>query len=133
MFKTVRTSMLALIGGFLLAGALFVPAGAQAQVNCGFARILGFGAYGADVQCLQTWLATQGYFTAQATGYYGPVTRDAVIRWQAAQGIAATGVFAPGTIGRQLPPLAGAFTNNGQGALRQFRVRSTHTTTQSMK
>ncbi len=62
-------------------------------------RNLSFGAYGEDVQSLQEYLREQGYFSGEATGYFGPVTRGALQRWQeynkiANQG-AGWGMFGP--------------------------------------
>ena len=115
MVITKNSLVLGAIGLLVLGAAAVMPGTASAQ-SCTFARTLYVGSSGSDVFCLQNWLAAQGYFNVAATGYYGPVTQQAVIRWQLAQGQAATGVFSPGSI-RQLPPLSGTYTGNASGAL----------------
>jgi hypothetical protein len=58
-------------------------------------RNLSQGTRGSDVQSLQEFLRTQGHFSAEATGYYGPITAQAVARWQASQGISSVGAVGP--------------------------------------
>lgn len=65
-----------------------------------FLRSLSFGASGDDVTTLQTFLAARGYFKVSPTGYFGPLTRTAVARWQEddnviAQGNTGSGFFGP--------------------------------------
>jgi hypothetical protein len=50
-----------------------------------------------DVMELQTRLKAEGYFTANVTGYFGPITRSAVMAYQSAHGISATGYVGPVT------------------------------------
>ena len=57
---------------------------------------LSFGARSADVTRLQSALARLGY-TAQVTGYFGPVTEAAVRRFQRDHGVDAIGVYGPRT------------------------------------
>ena len=88
----------------LLAIALVVPgssalaAPASPSVSGGaasgsvFNRTLRQGESGADVKRLQTWLTDAGY-KVPATGYFGPVTKAAVVKFQTAEGLApVTGV-----------------------------------------
>lgn len=49
------------------------------------------GMNGSAVTSLQQFLAKAGHFTAGATGYFGPVTRQAVEQFQKAQNIASNG------------------------------------------
>jgi hypothetical protein len=56
---------------------------------------LGVGMSGQDVSELQARLATEGYFTATVTGYFGPITMSAVQAYQRAHGIADTGYVGP--------------------------------------
>ncbi|MFA6257301.1 MAG: peptidoglycan-binding domain-containing protein [Candidatus Paceibacterota bacterium] len=74
---------------------------------CSFTRDLYQGMYGEDVRCLQQYLSTNvntasayGYYGTSypsyivADGYYGPMTVQAVMQWQAARGIySAYGTF----------------------------------------
>ena len=60
-------------------------------------RNLSFGSRGDDVVALQEFLRSEGYLSANATGYFGPATRAALARWQASQGIAAVGALGPMT------------------------------------
>lgn len=56
-----------------------------------------------DVKSVQEFLKDQGYLNAEATGFFGSLTKDALIRWQAAQGLipganayaAGAGLFGP--------------------------------------
>ena len=58
-------------------------------------RNLSQGTRGDDVSSLQEFLNSQGYLSAAPSGYYGPLTRSAVVRWQTSEGIAAVGAFGP--------------------------------------
>lgn len=58
-------------------------------------RTLSLGSSGDDVTALQQFLSTQGYLNASATGYFGALTKAAVSKWQAQNGISAVGVFGP--------------------------------------
>jgi len=69
-----------------------------------FSRSLGYGMSGEDVRSLQQYLNTHGAMVAQVgagspgyeTTYFGPATRAAVARFQAANGITpAAGFFGP--------------------------------------
>lgn len=48
-----------------------------------------------SIVALQEYLAAEGYFSATATGYFGPLTARAVIAMQRAAGLPATGYFGP--------------------------------------
>jgi PKD repeat protein len=58
-----------------------------------------------DVKSVQEFLKEQGYLSAEASGYFGALTKEALIRWQASQGvvaapdarIAGAGLFGPKT------------------------------------
>ena len=60
-----------------------VSAGASTAV---FTRTLRKGQSGADVRTLQTWLTDVGY-SVPSTGYFGSMTRAAVIQFQTAQSL----------------------------------------------
>ncbi|MBM7582270.1 N-acetylmuramoyl-L-alanine amidase [Caldicoprobacter guelmensis] len=60
--------------------------------------VLSVGSRGEAVVRLQQELKRQGYYTYwQVTGYYGPITRDAVMRFQKANGLVVDGVAGPAT------------------------------------
>ncbi len=62
-----------------------------------FTMNLSQGMSGTDVMELQNRLAREGFFTATATGYYGPVTVASVRAYQSAHGISAVGNVGPQT------------------------------------
>jgi uncharacterized surface protein with fasciclin (FAS1) repeats len=56
------------------------------------------GSQGADVVSLQTFLTTEGFLTIPSgisMGYFGPLTKAALMKYQASQGISSTGYFGP--------------------------------------
>ena len=53
------------------------------------------GSKNQNVVALQNRLKTLGYFKFHSTGYYGPITRNAVIRFQRANGLRPDGVAGP--------------------------------------
>lgn len=59
---------------------------------------LSLGSSGERVREVQLRLKELGYFTANATGYFGPITQTAVIAFQKAQGIDPIGVVGPKTM-----------------------------------
>jgi len=90
---------------FAFALMLVMPAFTQAA-TCTFDRNLDLGDIGADVQCLQQFLNNSGFpiatsglgSTGLETTKYGSLTKLAVARWQAAQGISpASGFWGPAT------------------------------------
>jgi peptidoglycan hydrolase-like protein with peptidoglycan-binding domain len=97
-----------------------------------FVRSLTRGMSGDDVRDLQELLAQDPtiFSLANITGFFGPLTEEAIRKFQRKHGIEAIGVFGPKTqakilalfVGRELPPgiiarlgLAGASTTPGQG------------------
>lgn len=63
-------------------------------------RLLGIGASGADVAALQTVLQAKGLLTIPpgvAQGYFGSLTRAAVVKYQVSVGLPGSGVFDPNT------------------------------------
>ena len=58
------------------------------------------GAAGPEVEGLQRWLEQRGYFRSPdgCTGFYGPVTRAAVLEWQRDSGLSPSGVFGPDSL-----------------------------------
>lgn len=58
-------------------------------------RNLSLGSRGDDVRSLQEFLQSNGYLSAQATGYFGSLTRAALKTWQGTQGLSAIGSMGP--------------------------------------
>lgn len=59
---------------------------------------LGVGDSGPGVTSLQNRLQSLGFFNANPTGYFGTITRDAVVSFQQANAIAATGLVTEETL-----------------------------------
>ena len=79
-----------------VAADAFNPAGNLRHRICSVLyRNLSQGAQGEDVVSLQEYLRAEGHLSANATGYFGPLTHAAVARWQASQGVSAAGSFGP--------------------------------------
>ena len=60
-------------------------------------RNLSQGAEGDDVQSLQEFLRGEGFLSANATGFFGPITAQAVAKWQTSQGVTSIGSVGPMT------------------------------------
>lgn len=68
-------------------------------------RAIAEGQTNDDVRSLQEFLKERGHLTAEATGFFGPLTKEALARWQAAEGVVAApdarvagaGLFGPKT------------------------------------
>lgn len=60
-----------------------------------FPKNLAVGSRSADVTELQKVLIQQGFLKASATGYFGSLTRTALIAWQKKNKLPATGYFGP--------------------------------------
>lgn len=58
------------------------------------------GQEGDDVKAFQEFLQSEGFLSVAPTGFYGPLTRDALARWQGAQGFERAGVIGPKTLER---------------------------------
>jgi peptidoglycan hydrolase-like protein with peptidoglycan-binding domain len=58
-------------------------------------RILRLGNWGDDVAILQNILASLGYYNAAIDGIFGPLTRQAVITLQRANGLTPDGIVGP--------------------------------------
>jgi peptidoglycan hydrolase-like protein with peptidoglycan-binding domain len=62
-----------------------------------FTKRLEVGVSNSDVKELQKLLSTLGYFKEEATGYFGNITKAAVIAFQKAEGIEPLGFVGPAT------------------------------------
>ncbi len=87
----------AITGSAIVAGVMFVqPDGAEAAFGD---QELKLGMNNQDVKELQDVLKAKGYFTYHtSTGYYGPITEDAVSQFQKAVGLKVTGVATTNTL-----------------------------------
>lgn len=78
--------------------------------------LMRYGNTGRDVTQLQQELAAIGFFNGPVTGYYGPMTQEAVIQFQRAKGLAVDGIAGPNTLAalqRTTPGYQVAATNQG--------------------
>ncbi|AOY82088.1 peptidoglycan-binding protein [Moorena producens JHB] len=66
-------------------------------------RVLREGRRGADVTEVQRRLRELGYFNRQPTGYFGSITKNAVIRFQRKKGLPADGEVGPRTRAKLFP------------------------------
>lgn len=62
--------------------------------------LLYIGSRGEEVSSVQAELAERGYFDHSVTGYYGYITRSAVIEFQKDSGIRVDGIAGPETLGK---------------------------------
>ena len=68
---------------------------AMAGTTYADSRILSQGTSGDDVLQLQYLLSDYGYFEEEATGYFGEITLDALVRFQTDAGLEADGIAGP--------------------------------------
>lgn len=117
------SATIANVNAALTGGAVTTPP-ASGGSSCSFTRDLTVGSTGTDVTCLQESLKAGGYLSANATGYFGALTKAAVMKWQAAAGVTpAAGYFGaksraafsgtPSTGGGTTPPPVSVGTGNG--------------------
>jgi hypothetical protein len=62
-----------------------------------FVNFLGVGSTGIDVTELQQRLTVEGVYSGAISGYYGPLTKAAVMKYQGLHGIDQFGYVGPGT------------------------------------
>ncbi len=88
------------------------------------AQVIREGDRGAEVSAIQRTLQSLGFFNSNVTGFFGPITRDAVIRFQQANGLSADGVVGLSTLAAlglnppqnpPLTPISRAVIGLGQG------------------
>lgn len=75
-----------------------------------FYRSIGIGAEGADVVALQTILQQKGFLTMPpgvAYGFFGPLTRAAIAKYQVSAGLPSVGIFGPLTRAKLITELGG--------------------------
>lgn len=96
----------------VLAIALSVTGSASAAIT----SYLTVGSTGPQVVELQTALESQGYLVmpaGTAKGYFGALTKTAVMKWQAAVGLPATGYFGPLSLAKFNSMSTGGSTTGG--------------------
>jgi peptidoglycan hydrolase-like protein with peptidoglycan-binding domain len=117
LFKKIMKKYL--IGG-LVALSLVLVAGAQSAEAATFTRSLTVGSTGADVVALQTFLEAQGDLTIPAgvsKGYFGALTKTAVSKFQARNGISPTaGYFGPITMAKVDSLMMGGASTGSTGS-----------------
>ncbi|MDB5259642.1 MAG: baaA1 [Candidatus Taylorbacteria bacterium] len=94
MKKAIFASALA---SLLIAGSAFAAAGYT------FTNYLKVGSTGADVTALQSWLVANNFLTMPAgvsMGYFGQLTKAAVVKYQASVSLPATGFVGPLTVAK---------------------------------
>lgn len=89
---TVLFVMMSLLAGFM--GISFAAAKPAPLKKYTFgSRILKVGSRGTDVQYLQNFLKTKKYFKSASSGYFGTLTKSAVIAYQKKNKIKADGIM----------------------------------------
>ncbi len=89
------------------------PIAVAAPVCPVFGRSLFIGVSGNDVTALQAYLNAQRYLSVSPTGYFGPLTRSAVARWQAKGKVTTLGGIGSGIFG----PLSRAYFSRSCGPI----------------
>jgi peptidoglycan hydrolase-like protein with peptidoglycan-binding domain len=84
----------------IFAGSAAVHAETAVSQKVSFMSTLSVGSSGAAVTALQQLLVAKGFLTASPTGYYGGMTKAAVIAYQKANGLDAVGFLGPKTRAR---------------------------------
>ena len=90
MLAVVQVTVLAFAAVFIAS----VPTAAHAS-SFSFTRSLGIGERGDDVTELQNKLLAEGIYSGPVTGYFGPLTEEAVKLFQAKYGISQVGLVGP--------------------------------------
>lgn len=76
--------------------AVPVSTGSHSESSCAISGTLTVGSRGEEILCLQQHLIKDGLLDiSPATGYFGELTKSAVIKWQEKNGVPNTGVFGP--------------------------------------
>lgn len=104
--STIANVRISLTGGTPETTSTTVPA---TPASYTFLKDLTVGASGADVTALQNILISTGYLSGSATGYFGSLTKTAVIKWQTAVGVSP----ASGYIGVKSRATLGGSTSTG--------------------
>jgi len=96
--KHVNISMPRTQAKFSLVITIILILSITVSVQAASGSLLREGSRGEEVSTLQRELKNRGYFTyPNITGYFGPITRDAVIRFQRDNGLLVDGIVGPQT------------------------------------
>lgn len=76
-------------------GGTSVSASTSSGTTYDFTELLTLGSEDAQVTALQNRLAALGFYSGPVTGYFGTLTQSAVMKYQTANGIEATGSLGP--------------------------------------
>jgi len=88
---------------------------ANAAASYVFSNYLSVGSTGPDVVALQSWLVSQGFLTMPAgvsEGYFGSLTKAAVVAYQASVGLPSTGYVGPLTVAKLNAGTTGSMTTS---------------------
>lgn len=89
----IRLLILLLCGALLLGGAAYFSQEYQIQ-----STLSQMGSRGSEVKAIQEKLQEYGLYSGSVDGIYGTATREAVIRFQKANGLTADGIAGPATL-----------------------------------
>ena len=87
-----KNTVVVLMGSRRLWDDLSLLANRQAGLPLVEKKILSYGTKGENVRVLQAGLKRAGFFKGPITGYYGPKTKQAVMRFQKSKGLSIDGV-----------------------------------------
>ena len=90
--------------GRVTTSALFPTATTRSPASQTITAVLREGSRGVEVTRIQQRLIELGIFNARATGVFGPLTKDAVVRFQRANSLISDGVIGSSTIAALFPP-----------------------------
>ena len=108
------------LAGPLVAAVSIVGPTAEVQAGCTVSSYLTEGRRSSDhVRCLQTSLNEKGYNSGPVDGWFGPVTRAAVVSYQTANGL-----VVDGEVGSQTAGSLGVWSAPAPQAARQQRSSS---------
>ena len=106
--------------------------GTTSTAKCSFARSLTVGSKGDDVTCLQNYLKGAGHLSANATGFFGSMTKTAVMKWQSANSITpASGYFGSLSRAKYDSLMTTSSTNTNTNTTTNTNTNTTTTTTGS--
>ena len=99
--KKPLKAILLILSIILIIGCLFIFTREKVTADaCPFISALSVGSESNEVSLLQTFLYQKGYYPeGKITGYFGGLTKSAVIRFQQAKGISPIGLVGPATRG----------------------------------